>query len=230
MPSTERLDLRALRAAAVDADGAVVPLPSLVAGTLTWPGAHAHRILHAWRDWLAATDGVVRSGVRLVRAPRRAPVVALDVALAGEPWGAGRALGALRRLEPQIDSIRLVAPAAIALAAERVPPGTTPVAARLRLRALPADAVDAFHAAAADAALLSAGVERLGGGFAVTAVGAGRGPEDLERARLALAQLGRRLAPLDLSKYLLRPWPTRRTPRSSGGSPSRSASPSAART
>jgi hypothetical protein len=195
MPSAERLDLRTLRAAAVDVDGGVVPLPSLVAGTLTWPWQHAHRVLHEWRSWITETDGVVRSGVRLVRPPGRPAAVALDVALAGEPWGAGRALGALRRLEPEIDSIRLVAPAAIALPALRIPPGTTPVAGALRLRALPAEAVDAFAAAAADAALLSVALERVGGGYGVAALGAGRGPDDTERARLALAQLERRLAP-----------------------------------
>jgi hypothetical protein len=195
MPSAERLDLRALRAAAVDKDGSVVPLPSLVAGTLTWPGAHAQRVLHEWRGWVAGTDGIVRSGVRLVRPPGRPAAVAVDVALAGEPWGAGAALGALRRLGPEIDSVRLVAPAAIALPPMRVPPGTAPVATSFRLRALPAAAVDAFAAAAAGAALLSAALERVGGGYGVTALGAGRGPEDVERARLAVAQLARRLAP-----------------------------------
>jgi hypothetical protein len=195
MPSAERLDLRTLRAAAVTADADVVPLPSLVAGTLTWPWQHAHRLLHVWCEWIAATDGLVRSGVRLVRPPGRSPAVAIDIALAGERWGAGRALSALRRLEPAIDSIRLVAPSAIVLAPPRVPAGTTPVTAHGRLRALPAAAVDAFAAATAEAELLSAELHRLGGGYAYAALGAGRGADDVERARVAIAQLERRLAP-----------------------------------
>jgi hypothetical protein len=194
MPSAERLDLRTLRAAAVTAGAEIVPLPSLVAGTLTWQWPHAHRVLHEWRMWIAATDGVVRSGVRLVRAPGRPPAVAVDVALAGEAWGAGRALGALRRLEPAIDSIRLVAPAAVVLSSPRVPPGTTPVAGHVRLRALPAAAVDAFAAAVGDAELLSAELRRVGGGYAVSLLGAGRGPDDAERVRVAIAQVERRLA------------------------------------
>jgi hypothetical protein len=198
MPYAERLDLRTLRAAAVAADGAVVPLPSLVAGTLTWPWQHAHRVLHEWRAWVASTGGILRSGVRLVQPPRRAAVVAVDLALAGEPWGAGRALTALRRLEPAIDSVRLVAPAAVALAPARVPPSTVPIAAQLRLTALPAEAVDAFAAVAgpgSSSPLLSVELLRLGGGYRVAALGAARGTEDGERVRIALAQLERRLAP-----------------------------------
>jgi hypothetical protein len=117
------------------------------------------------------------------------------VALAGEAWGAGRALSALRRLDPAIDSIRLVAPSAVVPAAPRVPPGTTPVVAHGRLRALPPAAVDAFAAATAEAELLSAELARIGGGFAFSALGAGRGGDDVERVRVGMAQLERRLAP-----------------------------------
>lgn len=195
MPSTERLDLRALRPAAVDDDGTIVPLPSLVAGTLTWPWQHAHRVLHAWRSWVEETDGIVRAGVRLARPVRRPAVVAVDVALAGESWGASGALTTLRRLGPAIDSVRLVAPAAVWLPSARVPAGATPLRAHLRLRALPPEAVDAFAAAAAGAELLTAALHRVGGGYAVVALGAARGADEAERVRTGLAQLRRALAP-----------------------------------
>jgi hypothetical protein len=198
MPYAERLDLRTLRAAAVAADGTVVALSSLVAGTLTWPWAHAHRILHAWREWAGATDGVVRTGVRLLQHPGGPAVVAIDLALAGEPWGAGPALAVLRRLEPEIDSVRLVPPVAVAFTPAKVPPGTVPIATQLRLAALPAAAVDALAAAAGPGSaspLLSVALHRLGGGHRVAALGAARGEEDGERVRVALAQLERRLAP-----------------------------------
>jgi hypothetical protein len=195
MPSAERLDLSALRAAAVDGDGSIVPLPSLVAGTLTWPWPHAHRVLHAWRDWAEETGGIVRTSVRLARPVRGQAVVAVDVALAGEPWGASGALSALRRLRPAIDSVRPVAPAAVWLRSPRAPAGTTPLRADLLLRELPPEAVDAFAAATADAELLSAALHRVGGGYAVSALGAARGLDEEERVRTGLAQLRRRLAP-----------------------------------
>jgi hypothetical protein len=198
MPYAERLDLRSLRAAALAPDGSVVALPSLVAGTLTWPWPHAHRILHEWRAWAAATDGIVRTGVRLLQRPGGPAAVAVDLALAGEPWGAGRALATLRRLEPAIDSVRLVPPAGVAPAPARVPPGTVAIATQLRLAALPAAAVDALAAAAGPGSaspLLAVELHRLGGGHVVTALGAARGEEDGERVRVALAQLECRLAP-----------------------------------
>jgi len=195
MPSAERLDLSALRAAAVDGDGSVVPLPSLVAGTLTWPWPHAHRVLHAWRDWAEETGGIVRTSVRLARPVRRPAVVAVDVALAGHPWGAGDAVSALRRLRPAIDSIRLVAPAAVWLPAPRVPAGTTPVRAEVRLRRLPPEAVDAFAAATADAEVLAAALHRVGNGYALSALGAARGDDEAERVRTGLRQLEHRMAP-----------------------------------
>jgi hypothetical protein len=198
MPSTERLDLRTLRAAALAGDGTVVALPSLVAGTLTWSWPHSHRILHEWRAWAASADGVVRTGVRLLQRPGGPPVVAVDVALAGEPWGAGRALAGLRRLEPAIDSVRLVPPAAVALTPAGVPRGTVPIAMRFRLATLPAAAVDAFAAAVGPGSaspLLAVELHRLGGAHRVAALGAARGEEDGERVRIALAHLERRLAP-----------------------------------
>jgi hypothetical protein len=195
MESAAHLDLHTLRAAAVAGDGTVAPLPFLVAGTLTWPVQHAHRVAHAWRAWADATGGVVRSGVRIVRPPRRPAVVAVDVVLAAEASGAVGALTDLRALEPAIDSVRIVPPAAVMPAPTRVPSGAAPVAAGWRLRALPAEAVDAFAAAAAEAPLLSVELHRVGGGHGVAALGAARGADETERVRIAVAQLERALSP-----------------------------------
>lgn len=66
MPFAARhLDLRLLRAAAVTAAGVVEPLPHLTAGTLLWPWAHAHRVLHEWRLWLEGAGDVVNSSAAL---------------------------------------------------------------------------------------------------------------------------------------------------------------------
>jgi hypothetical protein len=193
MPSAANdLDLGTLRAATVTGGGAVVPLPHLIAGTLTWPWQHAHRVLHEWRAWAEATGGIVRTRARLVQTPRRGGAVAVDVALAADR------LEALRRLEPAIDSVRLVAPAAVGLPFQRPPAGTAAVTAHRRLRALPGPAIDAFVAAAGPGSgseLLSAELHRVGGGYALAALGAARGAEQAERLRIGIAQLERRLAP-----------------------------------
>jgi hypothetical protein len=192
-PAAHDLDLHTLRAAAVFDDTAVIPLQTLTAGTLTWPWQHAHRVLHEWRAWVDAADGVVRSSARLVQAPRRPAVVAVDVALAGRPQ-----LAALRRLEPAIDSVRVVPAAAIALAPARVPGGAAALTAHRRLRSLPPDAVDEFAAAAGPGSgspLLSAELHRVGGAYTLAALGAACGADEAERVRIGLAQLARRMAP-----------------------------------
>ena len=192
MPSTARpLDLGTLRAATVDATGAVVPLCALTTGTLTWPAPHAHRVLHAWSGWARVTPGIVRTAARLVREPGRAPLIAVDVAVAREV-----ALAPLRRLEPVTDDVAAGPAAAIALAPP-VSPWLLPVTAGVRLRALPGEAVDALLGAAgpeARAELLTVELARPGGAWAVTATGPGRDPEEAERVGLALERLERALA------------------------------------
>ena len=63
--------------------GAVAPLGSLTAGTLTWPAEHAHRVLHEWRLWARPRRRASSApSARIVRAPGRAAGRArLDVAV-----------------------------------------------------------------------------------------------------------------------------------------------------
>ena len=190
MRSTARpLDPRALRAATL-AGGGVVPLAALTAGTLTWPGRHAHRVLHEWRLWAQSAPGVVRTAARIVRAPGRAPVVAIDVAVTGD------VLAPLRRLEPAGDTVAVAPAAAIALP-DPVAPRLRPIARAARLRALPAAAVDALVDAAGPESrseLLVVELARAGGAWTVAATGPGRDPEQAERVRIALDRLDRALA------------------------------------
>jgi hypothetical protein len=199
MPSAvRRIDLRTLRAAALTATGDVVALPFLTVGTLTWPAEHAHRVLHEWRLWLDGAGDVMRSSARVVRYPRQRAVVAVDVALAGEPTAAAGRLDALRRLEPAIDTVRVGPPTAVERARVRVPAGTTPVLARMRLRALPAAAVDALVAGAGPAAaceLIAVELHHNRGAFTLAAIGAAAGAEQAERVRIGIDQLVRRVAP-----------------------------------
>lgn len=199
MPSSaRRLDLSTLWTASVTEQGAVVPLPHLTAGTLTWPWQHAHSVLHEWRRWIDRSDGVVTSAARLLRAPGRRPIVAVELAVAGEPEVAGRRLEPLRRLEPEHDTVRLSSPAPLPPAVGLVPAGTQPITAHRRLRTLPAGAVDAFLAATGPASgsdLLAAELHHLGGTYALAAIGAAADPEEVERVRIGLDVLERRLAP-----------------------------------
>ncbi len=199
MPSSaRRLDLRTLRVAGLTGAGAVAPLPFLTAGTLTWPWEHAHRVLHEWRLWLDGAGDVVMSTARVLRAPPAPAVVAVEVAIAGEPDAARARLAALRRLEPATDTVRLGPPTTLRPAAGRVPPGLAPITGHLRLRELSAAAVDEFAAAAGPDSrteLLVAELHHLGGAYALAALGAARDGEEAVRVRIGLDRLMGRLAP-----------------------------------
>jgi hypothetical protein len=191
MPSRTRpLDLRTLRAATVGPTGAIRPLDALTAGTLSWPWAHAHRVLHEWRLWAHATPGVVRTAARIVRMPGQAAYVATDVAVAGD------ALAPLRRLAPSADTVR-TGPAAALAASAPVPPWLLPISSTVRLSSLPPAAVDALLRAAGPdsrSELVVLELARAGGAWTVTATGPGRDPEQAERVQLGLEQLDRALA------------------------------------
>ena len=201
MSRATRLDLRTLRSAAVTDAGAVVPLPCLTIGTLSWPWEHAHRVLHEWREWTASAADLA-STARLVRSPRGRATVAIELAVAGEPWRAAGGLAPLRaararaRHRPRRRA-RRPAPGGLPPS----PPGTSPVSAHRRLAALPPAAVDAFVAAAGPGSgseLLSAELHHLGGAYVLAAVGAAADadPDGAERVRIGLAALERRLGAL----------------------------------
>jgi hypothetical protein len=196
--SARRLDLRTLRPAVVTAGGDVEPVSEVTAGTLLWPWMHAHRVLHEWQLWLEDAGGVVSSSAALLRPPRARPLVAVDLALASEPGAAAMRLAPLRRLAPDADTVRLSRPAALRPPLARVPAGTAPLTGHLRLRELPAAAVDAFVAAAGPGSgseLIAAELHHVGGAYTLAAIGAACGGEDAERVRIGLDQLVRRLAP-----------------------------------
>jgi hypothetical protein len=196
--SARRLDLRTLRPAVVTVGGDVEPVSQLTAGTLLWPWMHAHRVLHEWRLWLEDAGDVVTSSAALLRAPRARPLVAVDLALASEPGAAAERLAPLRRLAPDADTVRPSRPAALRPALARMPAGAAPLTGHLRLRELPAAAVDAFVAAAGPGSgseLIAAELHRVGGGYALAAIGAAYGGDDADRVRITLEQVVRRLTP-----------------------------------
>jgi hypothetical protein len=195
--ATDRLRLGALRAATLTEAGEIVPLPWLVAGTLTWPAGHAHRVLHAWRAWLTDADRPVASTARLLRPPRGAATVAIEVALPGGPHEAAR-LAPLRALDPATDTVSIAGPELLRPALTAVPAGFQAFSAHLRLATLTPEGVDALLAVAGPGArteVLSAELHHLAGTFALAAVAAAGDAEEAGRVRVALEQLERRLAP-----------------------------------
>jgi hypothetical protein len=191
MPARTRpLDLRTLRAATVGPTGAITPLEALAAGTLSWPWEHAHRVLHEWRLWAEETPGLVRGAARILRMPGRAPCVAIDLAVVGDP------LAPLRRLAPSADTVRSGPPVAIAPVTP-VAPSLAPISSGARLRSLPPAAVDALVRAVGPESrseLVVVELARAGGAWTVAATGPGRDPEQAERVRIALERLDRALA------------------------------------
>ena len=191
--AARHVDLRTLRAATVTGDGTSSRCRP-VAGTLTWPWEHAHRVLHVWR----ASGSRRRDG--RVSAPRGScgrraarPAVAIESrSPVRSGWCAGPRSRRCARLEPAIDTV--AAPARRPRCGRRPPRvrgRMTPVTAHRPAGALPAAAVDAFAAAAGPgsrAELLSAELHHLGGAYALAALGAAPDPDDAERARIAIAR------------------------------------------
>jgi hypothetical protein len=210
--SVSAADLDALRAAigggvVLPCALALTPAQALTAGTLMWPSEHAHRVLHEWRAWLRAASEEVTSVARLVRAPHLAGVapalrgrafVAVDVAIMGEPADAAVRLAALRRLEPEHDTVGIASSEEL-LARHAPVEGVQAIGEHVLLRELPAQAIDAFIAAAGPdsrSELVSAELRHVGGAeFAAVGIGVAGDADQAQRVRIALEQLARRLAP-----------------------------------
>jgi hypothetical protein len=79
-------------------------VPWLTAGTLAWPAEDAERVLVAWLEWGAPMLTAIRLGTS---------EVAIDVAAHGDPCGVPARLARLRGLAPALDTVTVVAPAAL---------------------------------------------------------------------------------------------------------------------
>jgi hypothetical protein len=183
------------------------PAPFVTAGTLLWPWEHAHRVLYEWARWTREMPHDVTSVARLVRIPPLfgAPVelrgrsfVAIEVAIPREPWIAAGRLAALRRLEPEIDTIGTHAPDAIHplhTGAQVTPPA---VSDHMGLEAVPDAAIDAFLAIAGPASgsnLVFAALRHFGPAYGMCAAGLPVDGEDASRLDIRLGLLRGRLAP-----------------------------------
>jgi hypothetical protein len=222
MPSaatTPFLHLQALRAvldgvaahpAAIADPGlarSVFPTANVTTGALLWPAGHAHRVLHEWSLWTRTVPADVTSTARLVRFPRLHGVpaalrgralVAVEVAIPGEPWVAQGRLAPLRRLAPEIDTVVLGCADDVPAAHLALELPASASGRHIPLSTVDADVVEAFLAAAgpaSGAAIASAELRHLGTGYAASAASRATTEEDASRLEVRLDLIAERLAP-----------------------------------
>ena len=153
------------------------PVPWLTAGTLTWADEDLPRIAAAWDAWDPGAPTAIR---------RIGALVAVDVALTGDPAGALLRIAPLRALDPAGDTVGTASPAVLTCRAGGAPAALVGVTAALA--AGPAHAV----LAGAPPAGVSLGVRRAGARRELLGVGIAA---DAARVRAAVDRAARRLAP-----------------------------------
>jgi FAD/FMN-containing dehydrogenase len=164
---------------------ALHPVGELYAGAMFWPWERSSEVLHAWREWTLTAPDEVTSSARILQLPplpdipeplRGRAWVTIDAAVIGTRAFGAEVVDALRALEPDIDTFDMVAPVALSRL-HNDPEDPVPAMADHRLLSeLPAEAIDAFVAAAgpgSGSALLVAEIRHLGGALGVTQPGSG---------------------------------------------------------
>jgi hypothetical protein len=185
----------------------VFPMPNVTTGALLWPASHAPRVLHEWAAWTRTTPQGVTSVGRIVRYPRLHGVpaelrgrafVVVEVAIPGEPWVAQGRLSALRRLEPEIDTVRLGTPDDVPSLHLGLSLPVSACGRHIPLRTLTGATVDAFLEAVGPGSgspLATAELRHLGPGYAATAASRATTEEDASRLDTRFDILAERLAP-----------------------------------
>jgi hypothetical protein len=164
---------------------ALHPLPELYAGAMFWPVERASEVLHAWREWTLTVPDDVTSSARILQLPplpdipeplRGGSFVTIDAAVIGRRASGAEIVQPLRDLRPDIDTFEMVAPVALSRL-HNEPEHPVPGMAEHRLLAeLPAEAIDAFVAAAgpeSGSTMLAAEIRHLGGALGVAQPGHG---------------------------------------------------------
>ncbi|MDR7186829.1 FAD/FMN-containing dehydrogenase [Microbacterium trichothecenolyticum] len=160
-------------------------ISELTAGGLIWPIERSAEIVRAWREWTTRLPDAVTSLVRVLRYPpipeipeivRGRALVAIEVAAQVEGAAVTGLLEPLRALQPEIDTVRPMRPAELAVVhgdPERPAPayGDSQLVAELSDQA-----IEAFLAAALapqSSPLLSIEIRQLGGALSRTPMAAG---------------------------------------------------------
>jgi hypothetical protein len=150
-----------------------------------WPWERSSEVMHAWREWTLTAPDEVTSSARIMQLPpipaipeplRGRSFVTIDAAVIGSRAFGAEVVRALRDLEPEIDTFDIVAPVALSRL-HNDPEEPMPGMSEHRLLAeLPAEAVDAFVAAAGPGSgspLLLAEIRHLGGALGAARPGNG---------------------------------------------------------
>jgi len=209
----------------------LLELPAIFAGALFFPMERASDILHAWREWTATVPEEVTSVGRLMNFPpipeipeplRGQSFTVIEAIHCGPESEAGEVLAPLRGLGPLMDTIAEQPPAGIA-DLHMDPPEPSPYASdSLLLGDLPAEAIDAYVAAAGPGSgsqLISTEIRHCGGALGRPAEGGGAlsqlpgsflafgvgivpVPEALAPTQAWIAAFVEALAPYDSGRYL----------------------------
>ena len=164
---------------------ALYEAPHVYAGSLWWPAARAAEVAHAWRQWTATAPDEVTSALRVLNMP---PIDLVPEPLRGRSWitvdgailhdenAAAALLRPLRGLGPEIDMWGPIPPVELSRIHGDPEDPTPALSTSTMLRELPAEAIDAFVAAAGPdfgSPLVGAELRHLGGAVARAAEGAG---------------------------------------------------------
>ncbi|HEX8064989.1 MAG TPA: FAD-binding oxidoreductase [Thermoleophilaceae bacterium] len=157
---------------------ALHPVADLYAGAMFFPFERASEVLHAWREWTAATPDEVTSVGRILQLPpvpdipeplRGGSFAVVEAAFLGTEADGAELLRPLRELGPGMDTLAaapLTALSGLHMDPEHPVPALTE---HSMIRDLPAEGVDAFVGAAGPGSgspLLTVELRQLGGALA----------------------------------------------------------------
>lgn len=158
----------------------LLPVADVFAGMLLWDASRSADVAHAWAEWTETAPETATTTLRIMNFPPMPElppflsgrsVIVIDGAIEETDAAASALLEPLRALEPEMDTFaRIPAPALVDVHMD--PPEPTPsLTWHAMLRELPAEAVDAFVAAAQTPGIFVQELRHLGGA-------AGRRPAD----------------------------------------------------
>ena len=140
-------------------------IEELHGGALMWPVERAEEIFTAWRDWTTTAPDEVTSLCRIVNAPGGESFVVVEAAILGDT----AVLDPLRALEPQLDLVGPMSPAAL-IEIHNDPKQPVPGMTGHRLLAGAPDEAIAELVANASNALVAVELRHLGGALGRTSV------------------------------------------------------------
>jgi FAD/FMN-containing dehydrogenase len=160
----------------------LLPVADVFAGMLIWDASRAADVAHAWAHWTRSAPESATTTLRIMNFPplpelppflSGRSVVVIDGAIEETDAAASALLAPLRALTPEIDTFARI-PASALVGVHMDPPAPTPsTSCHAMLGSLPAQAVDAFVAAAQAPGVFVHELRHLGGAAARRPVGGG---------------------------------------------------------